>query len=134
MKLSINALWVIIAFCSFEIGAAEPIRIIKPDIQGTISMDGAPPHVTELINQIKTADMKDWILSEEKGSKWIVRGVTIIDVHLVSVSLSDGNGSEDILFDRDLDKRWIIIRRLPLGDWKPVEQRRGDRLSNLRFP
>ncbi len=97
-------------------------------------MDGAPTHVVDLIAQIKNTDMKVWVLSEENGSKWLVTKVTIIDTDLISVRLSDGNGSEDVLLDRDHEKHWTIIRRVPLGDWKPKDKRRGDRLSALPFP
>jgi len=133
MKPSIIALLVSMAFLQ-EIGAAEPVQVFSPDAQGTVSMGGAPPHVVDLIHHIKSADMKSWVLSEEKGSKWLVRRVTIIDTDLILVRLSDGNGAENVLFDRDYEKQWTIIRRMPVGDWKPKDQRRGDRLTALRFP
>jgi hypothetical protein len=133
MKPSIIALLVSIAFLQ-EIGATEPIRIFMPDAHGTVAMTGAPTHVVDLIDQIKITDIKSWVLSEEKGSKWLVTKVTIIDLDLILVRLSDGNGAEDVLFDRDHEKHWTIIRRAPLGDAKPKDQRRGDRLSALRFP
>ena len=133
MKPSIIALLVSIAFLQ-EIGAAEPVQIFMPDAHGTVAMTGAPTHVVDLIDQIKSTDMKSWVLSEEKGSKWLVTRVTIVDTDLISVRLSDGNGAEDVFFDRDYEKHWSIIRRVPVGDWKPKEQRRGDRLSVLRFP
>lgn len=97
-------------------------------------MDGAPPHVADLIEQIKRADMRNWLLSEEKGSRWLVSKVTVIDPDLILVRVSDGNGAEDLLFDRNYEKHWTIIRRAPLGDSKPPDQRRGDRLTALRFP
>ena len=133
MKTSIIALLVGLAFLS-DIRAVEPIAVFKPDQQGIVALDGAPVHIVELIDKIKSTDMKSWVLSEEKGSKWLVSRVTVIDTDLVLIRLSDGNGAEDVLFDRDYEKHWTIIRRVPVGDWKPKDQRRGDRLSALRFP
>ena len=114
--------------------AAEPSWVFTPNTHGNVAMDGAPIHVVDLIKRIKNTDMKSWVLSEEKGSKWRVSKVTIVDPDLILVRLSDGNGAEDMLLDRDWEKHWTIIRRVPVGDWKPKDQRRGDRLSTLRFP
>ena len=133
MKTSIVALLVSLAFLP-DIRAVEPIAVFKPDQQGIVALDGAPVYIVELIDKIKSTDMKSWLLSEEKGSKWLVSRVTIIDTDLVLIRLSDGNGAEDVLFDRDYEKHWTIIRRAPVGDWKPKDQRSGDRLSVLRFP
>jgi hypothetical protein len=133
MKTSIIAVLAGLALLSV-IKAVEPIAVFKPDQQGTVAMEGAPVHIVELIDKIKSTDMKSWLLSEEKGSKWLIRRVTVIDTDLVLIRLSDGNGAEDVLFDRDYEKHWTIIRRAPVGDWKPKDQRRGDRLSVLRFP
>jgi hypothetical protein len=133
MKTSIIALSAGLALLSV-IRAVEPIAVFKPDQQGTVAMEGAPVHIVELIDEIKSTDMKSWLLSEEKGSKWLISKVTVIDTDLVLIRLSDGNGAEDVLFDRDYEKHWTIIRRAPVGDWKPKDQRRGDRLSVLGFP
>lgn len=73
------------------------------------------------------------MLSEEKGSKWLVEKATVVTDDLILITLSDGNGQEDVLFDRDSEKRWSIIRRSPMGDWKQKDQRKGDRLSTYPF-
>jgi hypothetical protein len=133
MKTSIIALLACLTFLS-DTRANEPVAVFNPDKQGIVALDGAPAHIVALIDEIKSTDMKSWVLSEEKGSKWLVNRVTIVETNLVLVRLSDGNGAEDVLFDRDYEKHWSIIRRVPIGDWKPKDQRRGDRLSVLRFP
>jgi hypothetical protein len=133
MKPSIIALLASLAFLH-DVCAVEAIQVFTPDTRGTIAMDGAPPHVVDLIEKIKKSDMQNWLLSEEKGSRWLVRRVTIVDADLILVRLSDGNGAEDLLFDRDYEKHWTIIRRAPLGDSKPKDQRRGHRLTTLSFP
>jgi hypothetical protein len=133
MKPSIIALLASF-FLLQQVRATDPIRVFTPNSHGVVAMDGAPSHVVDLIKQIKGTDMEHWVLSEEKGSKWLVSKVTIIEPDLILVRLSDGNGIEDLLFDRDYEKHWTIIRRAPVGDWKPKDQRRGDRLSALRFP
>ena len=133
MKTSVIALLAGIVFLR-EIGAAEEVEVFTPDSYGTVAMAGAPTHVVALIDQIRRADMTSWVLSEAKGPKWTLSKVTIIDKDLIMVRLSDGHGAEDMLFDRDDENQWTIIRRVPIGDWKPEDKRRGGRLGLLRFP
>ena len=133
MKPSITALLASFALLQ-QVWATDPVPVFMPDTHGVVAMDGAPAHVVDLIEQIKITDMKRWVLSEEKGSKWLVSKVTIIEPDLVLVRLADGNGAEDVLFDQNYEKHWTIIRRAPVGDWKPKDQRHGDRLGALRFP
>ena len=133
MKPSIIAILASFAIL-YQVKAADPLRVFTPDTHGVVAMDGAPDHVVDLIEQIKGTDMKRWILSEVEGPKWLVSKMTIIEPDLILVRLSDGHGAEDVLFDQDYEKHWTIIRRAPVGDWKPKEQRHGDRLSALRFP
>ncbi|MCG8599212.1 MAG: hypothetical protein MI807_03630 [Verrucomicrobiales bacterium] len=133
MKPSIIAALASLAFLH-EVRGGEAIQVFAPDAHGTVALDTAPAHVVDLIDQIKKSDMQNWLLSEEKGSRWLVSKVTIIGDALILVRLSDGNGAEDLLFDRDYEKHWTIIRRTPLGDAKPKDQRLGHRLSALPFP
>lgn len=100
---------------------------------GTSSNDSAP-HVARLVQQVERCDMNEWLLSEDKGSHWGIVEVRVVDDDLVLMELSDGNGAESVLFDRDGGGAWRIVRRLPAGDWKAEGNRNGGRLSVLPFP
>ena len=91
-------------------------------------------HFSQLIDSLHDADMNKWLLSESKGVKWLLSDFKIIDISTIRVNLSDGNGAETVYFDWNKNnKSWTIIKREPIGDWKPLKERKGDRLTNIPF-
>ena len=60
--------------------------------------------------------------------------VNILEDSLVMINLEEGHASENVVFDLNEAGGWTIIRRSPKGDWKPKEQRKGDRLTRIPFP
>lgn len=111
---------------------AEP-KVIQIQAAADGKFPDAPEHAAALIQKIHGCDMNPWLLSESNHVRWRATKVTVIEDNLVLVNLSDGNGAESILFDRSPEGSWSILRRLPVGDWKPQAERRGDRLTVLRF-
>ena len=91
-------------------------------------------HFSQLIGSLHDIDMNTWLLSESKGVKWLLSDFEIIDISTIRVDLSDGNRAETVYFDWNKNnKSWTIIKREPIGDWKPLKERRGDRLTNIPF-
>jgi len=134
MKTLHTSIITVLAIGLQVVGAAAGEREFKANAAGIISFTDAPVHVAALAQQIKDTDMNRWLLSEDKNVRWMITKVTIVEDNLVLVDLSDGNGVESVLFDRSYDKKWSIIRRNPIGDAKPQNERRGDRLTVLPFP
>ncbi|NWK57631.1 hypothetical protein HW115_18585 [Verrucomicrobiaceae bacterium N1E253] len=135
-KIMRSIIIVILAIFMFAIQGthgSEEIRILKADEKGVVSLANVSDHIKALIAQIRKTDMNPWLLSEDKNAPWIITQVTIISDDLLIVKLCDGNGLESVIFDRNHEKEWVIIRRHPVGDWKPRSKRRGDRLTNLAF-
>jgi len=134
MRLPQITIFAVLILGQWSYGEATGEREFKADGSGIVSLATAPDYVAELAEHIGRTEMKRWLLSEEKNVRWLVVSLRIIEDDLIQIELSDGNGAEKILFDRNHDGEWSIIRRSPLGDWKPSEEREGDRLTKLEFP
>ena len=93
-----------------------------------------PPQVQKLVIEIQSIDMQPYLLSELKNHRLLVVQFNILEDSLVVMDFDDGHGEEKVVFDFDDKQGWTIIRRSPLGDWKPKGQRRGDRLTPIPFP
>ena len=104
----------------FKVFRANSIEIARKDV---------PTSVSNLIDCISKSDMNRILLSEDKNVRWLITKVEILTDDLIHITLSDGNGIEAILCDYSPKKEWSIIRRTPIGDWKPAMDRRGDRLT-----
>ncbi|WP_395745729.1 hypothetical protein [Prosthecobacter sp.] len=92
------------------------------------------PQIQKLMHAIKTTDMHPYLLSELKNHTLLVTDVNVLEDSFVVVAIEDGHGGEKVAFDFDEQGGWTIIRRSPVGDWKPKEQRKGDRLTHIPFP
>jgi|688.fasta_scaffold143994_2 hypothetical protein len=90
--------------------------------------------VQDLILTIQATDMHPYLLSEFKNQRLHIMNISIFGDSLVVVDLEEGHASETVVFDRDGERGWTIIRRGPIGDWKPKDQRKGDRLTQIPFP
>lgn len=110
-------------------------RVQRENTTGKFDVAKAAAPLQELVKLIDAADMNDWLLSLDKGVKWLIWSVEMLEDDLVSVHLQDGNSAETVLFDRHpFTKKWSIIRRMPGGDSKPAKDLRGTRLTVLPFP
>ena len=99
-----------------------------------VAYEGKEKHVANLVVEVVSCDMNNWLLSEAKGSRWLITKMDILREDLVLLHLSDGNGAETVLFDWDSDANsWTIIRRVPAGDWKPEALKGKGRLSVIPF-
>ena len=105
------------------------------DIRGRkIAFKEGEEHFAQLISSLTIIDMNEWLLSQSKGLRWILDDFKIIDTTTIFLQLSDGHGGENVYFDWNQNKsHWTIIKRSPIGDWKPIKERKGDRLTNLPF-
>ena len=109
-----------------EVASASPSSII--------AYQGKEKHIANLVAEVVSCDMNKWLLSEAKGSRWLITKIDILREDLVLLHLSDGNGAETALFDWDSDTNsWTIIRRVPVGDWKPEAHKGKGRLSVIPF-
>lgn len=98
------------------------------------SISQMPSEVQELVLAIQATDMHPYLLSEFKNLRLHLMKICIFDDSLIVVDIEEGHASEIVVFDRDGERGWTIIRRAPLGDWKPKDQRKGDRLTQIPFP
>ena len=108
------ALLAVLALCSQAARAEEVWKSSKANSDGAICLDGAPAYVSALARQIEEVDMNRWRLSEDKGVRWLITKVAVVDDDLVLVDLTDGNGEESVLFDRGREKGWSIVSRTSL--------------------
>lgn len=110
-------------------------KVVRENITGKFEIEGSEAPMQELVKLIEATNMNEWLLSPNKGVKWLIWRVEMLRSDLFSVHLQDGNSAEDVLFDRHpRTKEWRIIRRMPGGDSRPAKERRGQRLTVLRFP
>lgn len=93
-----------------------------------------PPQVQKLVLTIQSTDMHPYLLSELKNNRLLVSHFTILEDSLVAMNFDEGHTAEKVLFDFDEARGWTIIRRSPTGDWRPKDQRKGDRLTPIPFP
>ena len=98
------------------------------------SISQMPSEVQDLVLAIQATDMHPYLLSEFKNQRLHIMSISIFGDSLVVVDLEEGHASETVVFDRDGERGWTIIRRGPIGDWKPKDQRKGDRLTQIPFP
>jgi hypothetical protein len=98
------------------------------------SISQMPSEVQDLVLAIQATDMHPYLLSEFKNLRLHLMKICIFDDSLVIVDIEEGHASETVVFDRDGERGWTIIRRQPLSDWKPKERRKGDRLTQISFP
>lgn len=93
-----------------------------------------PPQVQKLVRKIQSFDMHPYLLSELKNNRLLISNFQLLEDSLVVMDFDEGHTKEKVLFDFDEARGWTIIRRSPKGDWKPKEQRKGDRLTQIPFP
>ncbi len=93
-----------------------------------------PPQVQQLVRKIQSMDMHPYLLSELKNNRLLVSHFTILEDSLVMMTFDEGHTAEKVLFDFEEARGWTILRRSPLGDWRPKDQRNGDRLTPIPFP
>jgi hypothetical protein len=93
-----------------------------------------PSQVQDLVLTIQATDMHPYLLSEFKNQRLHIMSISIHDDSLVVLDIEEGHASENVVFDRDGERGWTIIRRAPWGDWKPEGQRKGGRLTAIPFP
>jgi|GEM_PF-4109958 len=93
-----------------------------------------PPQVQKLVRKIQSIDMHPYLLSELKNNRLLISNFQLLEDSLVMMDFDEGHTKEKVLFDFDEARGWTIIRRSPLGDWKPKDQRKGDRLTSILFP
>lgn len=92
------------------------------------------PQIQKLMLAVKATDMHPNLLSELKNHTLLVTHMNVLEDSLVVIDIEEGHGGEKVVFDFDEKGGWSIIRRSPVSDWKPKEQRRGDRLTHIPFP
>ena len=109
-------------------------RFFAEDEEWAAKVEQMPPQVQKLMHAIKSTDMHPYLLSELKNHRLLVTHVDVLENSLVVIDIEEGHGQEKVVFDFEEGRGWTIIRRSPVGDWKPKEQRRGDRLTHIPFP
>ena len=126
--------FLVICALSFAAQLKAETLIHSSEVNWEARVAEMPPQVQKLVRKIQSIDMHRYLLSELKNNRLLVSNFNILEDSLVVMDFDEGHTKEKVLFDFDEARGWTIIRRSPLGDWKPKGQRNGDRLTPIPFP